>query len=125
MWLSREAASRLRAADRLAASLSSLCRSVRFVVLVGIVISVGDGGDGGELMPLLVDTWSLMAQFGEDMWIQPQGNPQRFRASQGDVSRVSRPHGPWVTRHRPAGSVSIIAWDRSGSALGNVSTLGG
>ena len=61
MWSSREAASRLSAADRLAAALSSRCRSVRFVVLVGMVILVGDGVGGGELMPLLVDTLLVMA----------------------------------------------------------------
>ena len=69
-----------------------------------MVVSVSNGGDGGELMPLLVDTWSLMALFGEDMWIQPQGNPQRFRAFQVDVSRVGQPHGSWVTRHGSAGN---------------------
>ena len=89
-----------------------------------MVILVGDGVGGGELMPLLVDTLLLMALFGEDMWIQPQGNPQRFRAFQGDVSRVSRLHGSWVTCHGHAGSVSVIVRDRPGSALGNVSTLG-
>ena len=125
MWSSREAASRLSTADRLAAALSSRCRSVRFVVLVGMVILVGDGVGGGELMPLLVDTLLVMALFGEGMWLHSQGKSQRFRASQGDVGRVSRPHGPWVTCLGPAGSVSVIVRDRPGSALGNVSTLGG
>ena len=69
MWSSREAASRLSAADRLAAALSSRCRSVRFVVLVGMVILVGDGVGGGELMPLLVDTLLVRPLFGEGMWL--------------------------------------------------------
>ena len=125
MWSSREAASRLSAADRLAAALSSRCRSVRFVVLVVMVILVSDGVDGGEVMPLLMGTLLVMSLFGEDMWLHSQGKPQRFRATQGDVSPVSRLHGPWVTCPGPAGRVSVILRDRPGSVLGNVSTLGG
>ena len=124
MWSSREAASRLSAAERLAAALSSRCR-VRFVVLVGMVILVSDGVDGGEVMPLLMGTLWVMSLFGEDMWLHSQGKPQRFRATQGDVSPVSRLHGPWVTCPGPAGRVSVIVRDRPGSVLGNVSTLGG
>ena len=125
MWSSREAASRLSAADRLAAALSSRSRLVRFVVLVGMVILVSDGVDGGEVMPLLMGTLLVMSLFGEDMWLPSQGKPQRSRATQGDVSPMSRLQGPWVTCPGPPGRVSVIVRDRSGSVRGNVSTLGG